>query len=84
MQALQLRVWSKNNCGKNISKLDMTSQENNLCKWSGIGRMSMAEKLLISLKDMEYLLTGIDLPLHSMNRDQLQSKNLSVACMKKD
>jgi hypothetical protein len=53
----------KNRFGKKKKKQDMILEEKNSLIKFGTGKMNMAKKLIINLKDLEYLLIGIDLLL---------------------
>jgi hypothetical protein len=46
--------------------------------------MNMAKRLIINLKDLEYLLIGIDLLLLWMKQDQKLLLKLTLECLIKD
>jgi hypothetical protein len=56
-------VLLKNKFGKKKRKQDMILEEKNLLAKYGTGKMNMVKRLIINLKDLEFLSIGIDLLL---------------------
>ena len=83
-QVQQHRVQSKNNYGRKKRKPSKTQAEKSLFNQSGIGRMNMDIRLIISLEGLEYQQIGIDLILLQMNKDQRVQQKLLLECLTRD
>jgi hypothetical protein len=84
MLELRHRALLKNKFGKKKRKQDMILEEKNLWVKYGTGKMNMDKKLIINLRDLEYLSIGIDLPLLWTKPDLKQSLKHTFVCSIKD
>jgi hypothetical protein len=84
MLELRHRALLKNKFGKKKRKQDMILEEKNLWVKYGTGKMNMDKKLIINLRDLEYLSIGIDLPLLWTKPDLKQSLKHTFECSIKD
>lgn len=80
---LQLKVLLKRRFGKMNKKLSKTMAEISLFKRFGNGKMSMEVKLTTNLEDLVSLLTGQDLHLLWMNKDQKLLLRALLECTKR-